>query len=160
MEVLTLTEVQINNCSLPSGRHSALGSLSALCFQTAGCSVLICKSLPSSSCRSLLLHWLAVDSLGEDWSCYSFLGKQKHSLFLIHTWTYFLCGHRSWRLELCHPSGDLPACPSPGLTPGSCTEQRWFTHPYQVLPGSGYTCHSDMWSLTLPSVPSQQGSLL
>lgn len=156
--------------SLPPERHSALDPFFALCSQAAGSSVLTCRSLPYSSCRSLLLCGLAVDSLGRGWSCYPFW----ISRILLFFW--LMPGLTSSKPQVlkagtmpsspgssCQPSAastlfpdpsafhipvwDPPQAHSPEVIHSFSSSPSWLWLPH---------CYLDRWSLTLPSVSSQQ----
>lgn len=171
LEVLNLKGVQMID-SLPSEGRSALGSV---CSAFPGCRLfstdLQHPLLPFL--QSPLLRWLAVDSwVGAEavtplWISRTLLfywlmpGLVSSVATGLEGWNYVflprvslpaISSQQSFPRSLCISYSSL----SP--TPGSFSKQRWFIHPYQVLPGSGPAhCYLDRWSLTLPSVPSQQG---
>lgn len=160
IEVLDLNEVQLLIHSLPSERHSALGFLSAVVPKAEGWPVLTCRTLPSPSHRSLLLRGLAVDSPGAGWSCCSYLDKQNPPLFLTHGWTYFLCDHSSWMLELCHPPRGLLAChQQPVLFPWVPPHSTFQHEPHPRLIRQAEVIHSSFssasWLWLCPLLPWQ-----
>lgn len=159
--------------SLPPERHSALGPFFALCSQAASSSVLTCRFLPYSSCRSLLLCGLAVDSLGRGWSCYP-LWISRILLFFC-----LMPGLTSSRPQVLK-AGTMPSSPGSSCQPSAAStlflDPSAFHIPVWAPPqahsprrGDSFIliksswlrlphCYLDMWSLTLPSVSSQQGN--
>lgn len=130
--------------SLPPERHSALGLFFALCSQAASSSVLTCRFLPYSSCRSLLLCGLAVDSLGRGWSCYPLW----ISRILLFFW--LMPGLTSSRPQVLK-AGTMPSSPGSSCQPSAAStlflDPSAFHIPVWAPPQAHSPCRGDSFIL-------------